>query len=90
VTLYQNFPNPFNPSTTIAFKLPARRDVFLSVYNAEGSLIKNLVNGSMAEGLQEVTWDGKNEQGTPVGSGVYFYQLTFENQTLTKKMVLIK
>jgi hypothetical protein len=88
--LNQNYPNPFNPSTTISFVLPARAPVSLAVYNADGHLIKELVKGDVAAGLREISWDGKNTQGHPAGSGVYFYRLKMGDEVLTKKMVLIK
>ena len=88
--LNQNFPNPFNPSTTISFILPARAHVKLSVYNPDGHLIRDLINREVDEGLQEITWDGKNTQGFLAGSGVYFYRLKMGDKILTKKMILIK
>lgn len=70
--LYQNSPNPFNPSTTISFTLPARADVTLSIYDVKGSLVRKLVHEMVGEGYQERTWDGKDENGRRVGSSVYF------------------
>lgn len=88
--LYQNHPNPFNPTTTIAFTLPRREKVDLSVYNIEGKLVTNLLNEPLDEGSRQVTWNGTDSHGNPVSSGVYFYRLKAGGKTLTKKMVLLK
>ena len=67
VRLYQNHPNPFNPSTTIPFTVPGgvetRRGVQLAVYDVSGALVKTLVSGALAGGRHEVRWDGRNERG---------------------------
>ena len=88
--LHQNFPNPFNPSSTITFELPVRAQVTLSVYDANGHLVRELVNGDVAEGSHEIIWDGKTAQGNIAGSGVYFYRLKMGDELLTRKMVLLK
>lgn len=88
--LLQNHPNPFNPTTTISFTLPARAHATLTIHNIEGRLVAKLVDGVIDDGIKEVTWDGTNSQGIPASSGVYFYRLKAGNQTLTKKMVLLK
>jgi hypothetical protein len=88
--LNQNFPNPFNPSTTISFVLPAGAPVSLTVYSADGQLVRELVKGDAPAGLKEISWDGRNAHGHLAGSGVYFYRLKMGDKVLTKKMVLIK
>ncbi|UCG53025.1 MAG: choice-of-anchor D domain-containing protein [Candidatus Latescibacterota bacterium] len=88
--LYQNHPNPFNPSTTISFTLPERGKTRLSVYNIEGSLVATLVDGTLGEGFKQVTWDGKDSHGNQVSTGVYFYRLTSGKRALTRKMVFLK
>jgi hypothetical protein len=88
--LYQNVPNPFNPTTTISFVLPERTRATLSIYDVEGRLVRTLVDEIIGEGYQERTWDGKDANGNQVGSGVYFYRLTAGDKTLTKKMVLLR
>ncbi len=90
LALHQNHPNPFNPATTISFTLPQRLHVNLSVYNLEGKLVTTLVDETMEDGFEEVSWYGRDSKGNPVSSGVYFYQLKAEGKTLTKKMVLLK
>ncbi|NIO02227.1 MAG: T9SS type A sorting domain-containing protein [Candidatus Latescibacteria bacterium] len=90
ISLNQNYPNPSNPGTTMTFTLPEKAQVNLSVYNMEGKLVRTLVNESMDGGLKEITWDGRNNQGNPVGSGIYLYRLKAGNRILMKKMVHLK
>jgi hypothetical protein len=88
--LYQNYPNPFNPSTTIEFDLPQDSWVRLSVYNVLGQRIKTLLNAQYAAGTHEVIWDGRNESGGEVSSGVYFYLLETDSFRDAKKMLMIR
>ena len=88
--LAQNRPNPFNPTTTIRFVLPAREDVTLAIYDANGRLVRTLVNEVRGYGAHEVTWDGRDDGGVAMGSGVYFYRLRAGKLTESKKMVLLK
>ncbi|HER43764.1 MAG TPA: T9SS type A sorting domain-containing protein, partial [Candidatus Eisenbacteria bacterium] len=90
IRLGQNFPNPFNPSTTIAFDLPRRSRVNLSIYDVQGRPVRTVSDGILPEGRREVVWDGRDEQGNVVSSGVYFYRLTSGDHSLTRKMVLLK
>ena len=90
MTLNQNFPNPFNPTTTISFVLPERLHVTLSIFDVGGRLVKTLQNETLPEGYQEVVWDSKDQRGAPVSSGIYFFRLRADDRTLTKKMVLLK
>jgi len=89
-SLYQNYPNPFNPSTTISYDLPVRSDVQLEVYNLMGQRVRTLVDATQSPGRHRVEWNGRDDAGNPVGSGVYFYKLKSGNQVTTKKMVLVK
>jgi len=89
-SLAQNYPNPFNPQTTIAFSLKERGHVSLKVYNVNGELVKTLINEQRNSGADTKTWDGQNDAGETVSSGVYFYKLVTSNFTQTKKMVLLK
>jgi len=84
-SLGQNFPNPFNPNTVIRYQLPVVSDVLLKIYDVQGREVRTLVNERMGAGTYEVRFDGS---GLP--SGVYFYQMTAENYSETKKMLLIK
>ena len=88
--LAQNFPNPFNPSTKIEFKIPMMEQVNISVYNLEGRLIKTLVNQVMNAGNHVVNWDGTNEIGAKVSTGMYIYQLKTNSTNLNRRMTFIK
>jgi hypothetical protein len=88
--LYQNSPNPFNPTTRIAYDMPAAGDVRISVFNVLGQNVKDLVNGYNEAGSYEVIWDGKDNSGSSVASGVYFYRIDTEQYKETKKMLLLK
>jgi len=88
--LGQNYPNPFNPSTTIEFALPTLQDVHIEVYNVLGQSVRLLVDQQMQPGRHLVAWDGTNESGTPLASGVYLYRLTAGTFTDTRKMMLLK
>ena len=88
--LEQNFPNPFNPTTTIRFTLPAQSTVRLTIYNASGQRVRGLVTGDRDAGLNTAVWDGKNDQGDAVATGVYLYKLNVGTTVLTRKMVLLK
>jgi hypothetical protein len=89
-TLHQNYPNPFNPITRIEFSLKRRSDVIFDVFNILGERVRQIANGSFDVGHHEVTWDGTDDDHTPVPSGVYFYRLTSGRQSESKKMVLLK
>jgi hypothetical protein len=88
--LGQNHPNPFNPKTTISFSLPATGQVDLVVYSATGQQVRSLADGSLAAGQHNVVWDGRDDAGVSVGSGIYFYRLQSESLSETKKMLLLK
>lgn len=90
LTLYQNFPNPFNPSTSIAFFLPAPARVRLVVYDIEGKKIRSLSDGMREVGKHTVLWNGTNAAGNAVGSGVYYYRLEVGKKVLTRKMVILR
>jgi hypothetical protein len=89
--LYANTPNPFNPVTAIRFDLPRAGAVQLVVLDVNGRTVRKLVDGLHYEaGQQQVTWDGRNDQGTSVASGVYFYRIVASTFTATRRMVLLK
>lgn len=93
--LAQNFPNPFNPSTTIAFGLKSRGELSLRIYDAAGRLVRTLAGGTSDAGRYELSWNGRDDSGTSVASGVYFYRLTFygaadEVFEETRKMILLR
>lgn len=88
--LEQNYPNPFNPSTTIAYALPRADEVTLTVYNMLGQRVRTLLSGAQPAGAGEVVWDGTNDQGGPVASGLYLYRLATSETLISRKMVFLK
>jgi len=90
-SLDQNYPNPFNPTTTIEFTLADRAQVSLRVYNVAGQLVRTLVDGFREPGIHHsARWNGTDDRGGQVSSGVYFYKLVTKDYTQTRKMVLLK
>ena len=90
LALHQNNPNPFNPVTDITFDLPNDSNVKLEVFNMLGQKVASLVDGDVPAGTHTVRWNGKDSNGNEAATGVYFYKLTTEKQTLTRKMILLK
>jgi flagellar hook assembly protein FlgD len=88
--LEQNYPNPFNPSTSIEYYIPSTSDVKVEIYNLLGSKITSLFEGKQSAGSHTLTWNGKDQSGNPVASGIYFYKLSTPNFSETKKMMLMK
>ena len=88
--LYQNAPNPFNPSTKINFELDVSDYIELSIYDLNGRLVNTLASGFYNKGLHDLVWNAKNYDGVKVGSGIYIYQLKTSKRLITKKMVFIK
>jgi len=88
--LSQNFPNPFNPTTSISYSLPENSDLSINIYSLTGQKIIELVEGHVKAGIHTVTWNGMNHVGVPVSSGVYIYMLQSDSFTAVKKMILIK
>ena len=88
--LYQNYPNPFNPSTTIKFDLPKPDKVYLDIVNILGRVVRVLIDDNLPAGPHSYTWDGLNETGSKVASGVYFYRIKTERFISNKKMMLVK
>ncbi len=88
--LYQNYPNPFNPSTTIQFYSPEFTDAEVAIYNTLGEKVKTVFSGKAHQGNNFTSWDGRNERGNRVASGVYFYRLRTPTLSLTKRLLLIR
>jgi len=88
--LGQNYPNPFNPSTTIKFSLPEASYVKLEVFNILGQKVKSLLDEKKNVGIHTVVWNGENQNGEKVSSGIYFYRLETESYRSVKKMVLLR
>lgn len=89
-SLSQNYPNPFNASTTITFNLNEQAQVALTVYNVSGQVVRNLVRGQLDIGSHSFIWDGKDERGQLVPTGVYTYAVYNGDQKISKKMILLK
>ena len=88
--LLKNYPNPFNPTTTIQYRIGKPGSVKLTVYNVMGQKVKTLVNSYKSTGKFSVKWNGVNEKDTKVSSGLYFYKLQTGNKTQMRKMILLK
>ncbi|MCF7913400.1 MAG: right-handed parallel beta-helix repeat-containing protein [Candidatus Cloacimonetes bacterium] len=90
IQLMGNYPNPFNPETNIRFSITETAVVRLTVYNLQGKRVKTLLNGMLTAASHNVIWDGRNESGENVSSGVYIYQLQTPQQNLSSRMILLK
>ena len=90
VELNGNFPNPFNPNTTIKFGLPENGHVQLTIYSMNGQKVRTLLDGQVSKGYHQLVWNGTNESGQPVSGGLYIYELKTENKRILKKMLLVK
>ncbi len=88
--LHQNYPNPFNPTTVIAFELPKTAVIKLNIYNLSGSNVRTLLNQRISAGIHRLDWNGRNDAGQPVASGVYFYRLETNGFQQIKKMLLMR
>lgn len=91
----QNFPNPFNPETWIPFKLAKNAEVVIKIYNLKGRLVRTLDLGRLEAGIygskgKAACWDGRNEQGEQVASGIYIYQMVAGKKTFTRRAVILK
>ena len=93
--LHPNYPNPFNPETWIPYQLQKSTDVQVSIYNQSGVLVRELSLGYQEAGQyvsrsRAAYWDGRNQVGEPVASGLYFYTLTADDFSATRKMLILK
>ncbi|MCB0313015.1 MAG: T9SS type A sorting domain-containing protein, partial [Calditrichaeota bacterium] len=86
----RNYPNPFNPTTTIDYQLPELSEVRLVVYNVLGQKVRTLVNRQQPAGRYHAMWDARNEAGNPVGSGIYIYRFEAGSFSQVEKMILLK
>ncbi len=86
----RNYPNPFNPSTTIAFDIPDAGHIDLRIYDVEGRLVRVLLGEQREAGSHEVVWNGTDDEGSILASGVYFYSLAANSRVRTHKMVLLR
>lgn len=88
--LIGNYPNPFNPETTISFEINEERNTTLNIYNLKGQKVKTLINRELKAGSHSIGWNGTDTNGNSVASGVYLYKLQSGKYTSTKKMILMK
>jgi hypothetical protein len=89
LALHRNVPNPFNPTTRISYELPAAANVRLTVYDAGGRSVRRLDHGRREGGLYEVIWGARDDRGTRVGAGIYFYRLEVGEWVRARKMLLL-
>lgn len=90
VTLYQNFPNPFNPSTIISYEVATAGNVALVIYDVLGRKVHTLINERQAAGRYEVVWNGRDFRGQPVGSGIYIYRIEADGIAQNRRMLLLR
>jgi hypothetical protein len=88
--LYQNYPNPFNPSTVIRFDISTGSFASLNIFNSRGQNVRSLLDSNLKPGSYSVAWDGKDDNGGVLSSGIYYYTLRSENYTKTNKMLMFK
>ena len=88
--LYPNYPNPFNPATTISFVLPKAGQVRLTIYNVQGQIVRRLANGWKTAGRYQIRWDGRDDSGKAVASGLYLLQMSSGTWQQSRKMFLLK
>jgi hypothetical protein len=89
-TVSQNFPNPFNPSTTIQYNVPKAGNVEVKIFDIQGRLVRSLVKSYQQAGAHSLIWDSRSSTGLTVSSGTYLCQVMFDGSALIKKLVLIK
>lgn len=89
-SLGQNYPNPFNPNTTISFAIPSSESVELKIYNIRGQVVRTLIDEQMGAGRHTVRWDGRDDRGDAVSSGVYLYRISAGDFSESRKMTLLK
>ena len=85
-----NYPNPFNPVTTISYSINETGNVIIEVYNLKGQLVETLVNEVKETGDHSIRWNGSDSSKKPVSSGIYLYKMKTENHSSIKKMILMK
>ncbi len=88
--LFQNYPNPFNPTTTISFSVPRNSHATIRIFDVSGSIVRTLADGMRNAGINEVVWNGRDDSGREVSSGIYLYLLVAGDFVQTKKMVLLR
>jgi flagellar hook assembly protein FlgD len=89
-TLFQNYPNPFNPSTVISWQLAVGSEVELNIFNLLGQEVRTLVDKRQEAGYHSVRWDGNDNQGNPVASGIYLYRIKTGEFVSVRQMLMMK
>ena len=90
ISLYQNFPNPFNPTTNIKYEINKTSNIELTVYNLKGEVIRNLISKNEKAGFNVISWNGEDDYGAKVSSGTYIYKFKTPDFSDSRKMVLLK
>jgi len=90
MTITGNFPNPFNPTTTVEYMIPESGHITIDVYNITGQKVRNLLSENMAPGNYTVVWNGKDDVGLPAASGVYLFRLEMGSTSLSHRMLLMR
>ena len=88
--LYNNYPNPFNPVTTICYDLPEDALVNITIYDIMGRIVRTLINSQQNAGFKSIQWNATNDAGSPLSAGLYLYKIQADNFVQTRKMVLLK
>jgi len=86
----KQYPDPFNPETAIEYSIPESGNVTIDVYNIRGQKVKSLVSSEQSAGLHKVIWNGTDERGKRAASGMYFYELKYQGQSIREKMLMMK
>lgn len=89
LSLHSNFPNPFNPITTLRYDLPQSGMVNITIHNVKGELVKTLVNSYQNAGFKSILWNATNDRNKPVSAGIYLYTIQTQEAMQTKKMILL-
>jgi len=85
-----NYPNPFNPTTTISYYIPKSGNVNIDIYNTRGQLVKTLLNETKGNGTHRVVWTGDDNDGNKVSSGIYYARIVTDRKSVTAKMLMLK
>jgi len=86
----KNIPNPFSLETEIVYSIPSKSYCSVKIYDVSGKLVRNLVNGMFEPGCYRVRWDGTNDAGMRLASGIYFYRVSAGNLAVTKEVILVR
>jgi uncharacterized protein len=88
--LHSNFPNPFNPSTSLQFDIPSSTNILINIFDINGRLISTLIDGAIEPGMHNITWDGRDQYGNTAAAGLYFCRMVADNFSQSQKLMLVK